>query len=134
MCEAWSIEQGFGQAMLCGAVGSCSRCPTPQQVPVFPQPCLAQAAGALWGALAAVQVSCVGTRARGSGWGPRDGHRMAARFLAEGVGALPLPTMAQPLDLASLLPAVRSTRHSGIIEGEQLLVLCYPQPAPATRS
>lgn len=61
--------------LCCGAVGSCSRCPSPQPVPAFPRPCLAQAAGAVQGVLAAVQVSCEATRAPGLGLGfcPAEG-------------------------------------------------------------
>ncbi|XP_071889163.1 uncharacterized protein [Anas platyrhynchos] len=54
--------------LCCGAVGSCSRCPSPQPVPAFPRPCLAQAAGAVEGVLAAVQrtAAVAAVPARGS--------------------------------------------------------------------
>lgn len=57
----------------CGATSSCSQCLSPQSLPMFPLPCLAQAAGAPWGVLAAAQVSCAGTHAPGSPRWAQDG-------------------------------------------------------------
>lgn len=62
--------------LCCGAVSSCSQNWSLQSVPVFPQPCLAQAAGAPQGALIAVMVSCVGTCALGRQVGAWDGPAM----------------------------------------------------------